>query len=125
MVSANRHLTFSHTVQPGSQFLGTEFSIQTPNRRKGLKVVEFSLHMGTELKTFRIEKRNAQGQILALLHQSLDPSTGNPAPAIAESVVISGGDFDTYLVPGEQVQVVTSGATSGMRATLRAVEFDL
>jgi len=111
-------LAFEQVKEAGQQFVGNEFAVQSPNRRKVLRLKEVSLQMGTESKTYRIEKRDSQGQLLALLQQSIDPQTGAPAPTISESVVIVGTEFEVLLQPGEQIQVVSSGATAAMRARL-------
>lgn len=100
----------------GTQFAGTEFSVTPLTQGAVLKLRELNLQMGTESKTFRVEKRDAQGNKIALIQQSVD-GTGAPAPSTAESVVITGGEFEVLLTPGEQIQIVTTGATAGMRAT--------
>lgn len=101
----------------GTQFLGNEFKVQAAHRNGFLKLKELNLQMGTESKTFRIEKRTTGGAVIVLVQQSVD-GTGAPAPTTAESVVITGGEFEVLLAPGEQVQIVTSGATSAMSAKL-------
>lgn len=111
-------LKFTQIKAAGEQFNGNEFRIQSSNRRRALKLKEINLQMGTEAKTFRIEKKDAQGQVLALIQQSIDFQTGNPAPTTSESVVIVGAEFEVHLLPGEQIQVTTAGAIAAMSATI-------
>ena len=112
-----RLFTHEVIVPAGSQFTGTEFSVQPPTQRSILQLKELDLQMGTESKSFRIEKRAPDGSIRALIQQSTDNS-GVPAVNTAESVILTGPDVEVLLEPGEQIQIVTTGATAEMRAKL-------
>lgn len=106
-----------------AQFLGTEFKLSPKNPNSVLLLRELNLQMGTESKTFRIEKRNAQGQAIALVQQSVD-GTGAPAASTAESVILKGEDIELMFAPGDQVAIITVGATAAMRAKLYLLEVD-
>lgn len=109
-------------ITAGQQFLGTEFRAQSPSR-KALKLQELNLAMGVESKTWRIIKRDRTGAQTALIAQSVN-SSGVPAATTDESVIVNGAEFETLLLPGEQIQIITSGASSAMRARLYFVESD-
>jgi hypothetical protein len=115
-------LTFEAEVQAGNQFVGTEFFLQFP-RRKAIKLIELNLQMGTEAKTFRVEKRNAAGQAIALIQQSVDTS-GVPGTTSAESLILSGSDLELLFEEGDRLAITTTGATSAMRSKAYFVETD-
>jgi len=115
--------TFTQEHAAGTNWGGTEFRVQTPSRN-ALRLKELDLKMGTEAKSFRIEKVDKTGVVLALLHQSTD-SVGNPAVTTAESVVITGGEYEVLLEPGDQIQITSTGMTGASRAKLYAEELDL
>lgn len=115
--------TFTQEHAAGTNWAGTEFRVQTPSRN-ALRLKELDLKMGTEAKSFRIEKVDKTGVVLALLHQSTD-SVGNPAVTTAESVVITGGEYEVLLEPGDQIQITSTGMTAASRAKLYAEELDL
>jgi hypothetical protein len=115
--------TFTQDHTAGTNWIGTEFRVQSPSRN-ALRLKELDLKMGTEAKAFRIEKRDRDGNPLALLHQSTD-SVGNPAVTTAESVVITGAEYEVILEPGDQIQVISSGMTAASRVKLYFEEMDL
>lgn len=119
-----RLVTAEASVLAAAQFLGTELAKVQPKNDKALFLLrELDLQMGTESKTFRVEKRNAAGQQLALIQQSTD-SMGAPAASTAESVVLKGDDVELLFAPGDHLAIVTSGATSAMRVKLYYLELD-
>lgn len=120
-----QNVPFEADIAAASQFLGTEFRAQAPTDplRKFLKLRELNLQMGTESKTYRIEKRRADGTVFGLIQQSTD-SMGVPAANTAESVILKGADIEVTLAPGEQIQIVTAGATAAMRCKIIYEEVD-
>lgn len=120
-----QNVPFEVDIGAGNQFLGTEFKAQAPTDplRNFLRLKELNLEMGTESKTYRIEKRRANGDILALIQQSTD-GMGAPAANTDESVVLKGEDIEVKLAPGEQIQIVTTGATAAMRCKIIFEETD-
>lgn len=108
-------LSFDADVAAASQFTGAEFKAQsTDPTRRALKLVELNLQMGTESKTWRVEKRRADGTVFGLIQQSTD-AMGVPAANTDESVILKGADVEVFLGPGDQIQIVTTGATAAMR----------
>lgn len=107
-------LTFEAEVSAGQQFTGGEFVLQFPSLR-AIRLIELNLQMGTEAKTFRIEKRNSAGQVIALIQQSVDTS-GVPGTTSAESVILSGSDLELLFEAGDRLAITTTGATSAMRS---------
>ena len=108
----------SASITGGSQFLGTEFSAVSSKPTKTLIVREILLKMGGEVKNYEVRKTIQQsgGPVtLALLAKSGSTDT---------DVIIKGTDADVALLPGEQIQVFTSGATSSMEARLQYEEID-
>ncbi len=110
-------ITQVRSILAASQFVGTEFSVGPVTRGAFLRLKELDLQMGTEAKTFRIEKRSANGSLRVLIQQSVD-NAGAPATTLSESVILLGSDIEVLLEPGEQIQIVTTGATSVMTAKL-------
>jgi hypothetical protein len=110
-------LVFEADIGAGSQFAGSEFRAQARTKGAWLKLKELDLQMGTESKTFRVEKRDGEGNLVILIQQSTDAS-GAPAANTDESLLLTGPDIEVLLSPSEQIQVVTSGATSAMKAKL-------
>lgn len=115
-------LRFEASIGAGNQFVGNEFRYQSGSR-KVFKLEELDLQMGSESKTFRIEKRKLDGTVMLLLQQSVDLA-GMPAATMNESVHLQGEDVGVLLLPGEQIQVITAAATSAMLCTQYLVETD-
>ncbi len=109
-------ITREVTIQAGQQFLGTEFSVAATKPGNVLRLKELDLQMGPESKTWIVRKVTKGGLQLALA-RSLD-DTGAPAAATDTDVLIKGEDIEVILEPGDQVQIVTTGATSEMRAKI-------
>jgi hypothetical protein len=113
-----RLVTVEAEITAGQQFLGTEFRAQSSNPgRKLLQLKELTLQMGTEAKTFRVERRRPDGTITNLIQQSTD-DFGAPATTTDESLMLKGSDVEVTLDQGEQIQITTAGATSAMRARI-------
>ncbi len=109
-------ITREVTIQAGSQFLGTEFSVAPAKPGNILRLKELDLEMGPESKTW-IVRKNTRGGLQLVLAQSLD-DTGAPAANTDTDVLIKGEDIEVILEPGDQIQIVTTGATSEMRAKI-------
>jgi len=116
-MQSKRLISQARTITAGQQFAGTEFSIGPADPNNALRLLEVNLRMGTESKTWRIEKRKTDGTVIVLLQQSTDP-TGVPAANTAEGVVMRGDDVEVLLLAGEQIQIKTTGATAAMRAQI-------
>ena len=110
-------ITREVTIQAGQQFLGTEFSVAPFKPGNVLRLLEVNRRMGNESKTWEIRKTSPGGGVLTI-QQSVDPSTGLPAASTDTDVLANGEQFATILEPGEQIQIVTTGATDAMRAKL-------
>ena len=117
-VEQSKLLPFEVRIPAGSQFLGNEFKVTPPRRGTVLRLKEIDLQLGSGSKSYRITKHAPDGAQLALIQQSIDPTTGAPAVTSAESVVITGPEFETLLTPGQQIPVTTGSATDDMIATL-------
>lgn len=109
----------SASVDAGDQFLGTELKAMASNpKSKRLQVKEIYLKMGSEakdwsvLKTFTIDGVDVE-----------IPLRSDTASADTE-VAITGSDADFSLLSGEQIQFLTSGATSAMQARVVYEEVD-
>jgi len=105
------------SIAEGDQFLGTEFAAAI-NRRKSwsnLKVVEISLNMGSELKTWEITKLTSEGVDLTLARSN---TSGVPGPTADTDVLLLGDSAATYLQYGDVIKIVTTDATSAMRAQI-------
>lgn len=112
-------------IAAASQFAGTEFRVQAPNPDKQvLRLKQALLQMGTESKTWRFVVVDTDGAQIALIQQSTD-AMGVPAANTDESVILKGEDVEVILDKGQQVQVITTGATAAMRATLYFEVVDL
>lgn len=114
-------VTATETVAAGSQFVGTEFAVSPSRRGVVLWLYEVDIQMGSESKTWTLQKVLKNGSIV-VLQQSRDLVSGAPGATTDSSVIISGPDILTLLEPGEQIQLVTSGATSTMVCKLYLVE---
>ena len=64
-----RPVTQERAVAPASQFTGSEFSVAPPSAAPGafLRLKELNLKMGTESKTWRIEKVSAAGNVMRMI----------------------------------------------------------
>lgn len=101
------------SITAGQQFGGGEFGL---NSSPGpVKVAALHLSMGAESKSWRVEKRSAAGTVVLL--RSVDDA-GEPAANTVQSVSMLGEDAPGWLMPGEAISIVTSGASAGMFARL-------
>lgn len=114
--------TVEATIGAGNQFLGTEFKIGPMRPGNILLLYEVDLKMGSEAKTWEIRKVLKGGVDFVTLLQSIDPSTGAPAATTDSSVVGAREDVAVLLEPGDQIQIVTTSATSAMFAKLYVLE---
>ena len=106
----------SASIAAASQFQGNELAAMSlkPNRR--LRVKEIMLSMGSEAKTYAIQKVFVQGGTTVRMPlRAASASTDT-------SVVLTAADADFVLLPGEQIQVQTSGATSAMHLRVQYQE---
>lgn len=116
------YLDASHAADPilGSNFDGTEFAAQAKSGYR-LRIREIRIKMGAEAKTWQLQKRftPAGGTQIASIHlQSVD-ALGAPAATTATDVVINGEDAALIdLLPGEQLQLVTAGASSAQHCRI-------
>lgn len=113
-------IRFSRSVRiaPGSQFVGTEFSVAAQNNQKTLVVREIWLQMGAEAKDYSITKtRTIGGDVVSSLIR-------DEAASMDTDVVLSGQDADFILGAGSQIQFLTTGATSAMYAEVIYEEID-
>lgn len=115
MALPGKLVTQERSIAAAAQFGGTEFSVASPNPNGSLKLLELDLEMGTESKTWRVVKTNSAGTVIALIQQSTD-SMGAPAANTDESVVLIGPDVELLLERGDQIQIITTGATAAMVA---------
>lgn len=111
--------TFSHTVPAGQQFTATEFSIALDAPGNRMMLFEANLSLGSENKTWEIRKVVGGGFVRIL--RSLD-SSGVPTATTDTDVIASGEDINVILEPGDQIQILTTGATSEMLAKLYIIE---
>jgi len=113
-------------VAAGSQMLGTELKAQTKSGL-ALRVREIFLKMGTESKTWKIYKTwpNASGTVIqSILRQSTDANGAAAADTVAD-VQLTQPDLDVILLPGEQIQLYTSGATAALDGYVQYEEVDV
>ena len=119
--------TVTVDIEAGSQFTGLEreFLIAAGDpRTQVLRLIELDLMMGQESKVWKIYKRDADNENIALLQQSTTDS-GVPSANTDESVILIGKDIETLLAAGEKIIVETTGATGAMRARLYFREEDI
>ena len=119
------------SIAAGSQFLGTEF---TPQVKKGkdarlLRLKAVHILKGAESATWKIVKTvdytapdsgaaPASPVKQHVLWQSLD-GAGAPAANTDTDVTVAGADAEAIiLLPGEQVQIVTTGLSAAAVATI-------
>ena len=108
----------SVSITAGQQFLGTELSTAPGKVGKLLIIREILLKMGSEAKAWEVRKviqQNGGPVSFALLSETASTDT---------DVVIRGADADVLLMAGEQIQFVTTGATSEMEARVLYEELD-
>ena len=113
-------------IAAGSQLAGTELSAQT---RAGLAllVAEVLLHMGSESKTWKLIKtwKNSAGDLISsVVRQSVD-ANGVPAADTTSDVALTGSDINITLLPGEQLQAITVGATAAIDLYVQYQEIDV
>lgn len=106
------------SIAAASQFLGTELSAASAKANRVLLVKEVLLKMGSEAKTWSIQKVYSQGggTVRSVL-LSASAST-------ATDVAMRDADAAIYLFPGEQIQVQTTGATAAMTLRVQYEELD-
>lgn len=114
----SKRFQLSAEIPAASQFLGSEFALRFGKPNKAYKVLEIHLIMGAEAKTYSILKtmRFAAGLFSSVLRTDTASNT--------TSVVLSGADAGFVLLPGEQIQFTTAGATSAMFARVVYEEVD-
>lgn len=100
------------TIRAGDQFLGTEFRSSVASKR----LKEVNLELGPEEKTWSVVKKLSNGAIITLA-QSID-AQGDPGPSSDTSVVLRGEDYEVIIHIRDSIQVISTSATSAMRAKL-------
>jgi hypothetical protein len=131
---------FEKTAQipAGGNFLGTEFAAQPTKANQGLRVRELQLTMGGELKGWQVRKA-VPADPTGLVQGSPTPGTVafstvvrqslvNGAPAQNNDTAIfikADPGLDSILLPGEQWQITTQNASSGMSARIQYEEVDV
>lgn len=95
------------TIAAGQQFLGNEFNIIPKSPYSEIhRVREVLLKMGSEAKTWTIEKVLASGERFPILSSA--------GASVARSVVATQEHINVTLWLGDQIQVTTEDATSEM-----------
>ncbi len=105
-------------ITGGSQFLGTEFTAAGKSPSRILKVREIVLNMGIESKGFEIQKVFTQGGV------TVKSQINVGIASTVTNVFITGADAEILLLSGEQIQIVTTGASSAMQARVLYEELD-
>ncbi len=106
-------------VTQTNQFDGDEFSAAPSKARdRILRVREILLKMGSESKGFEIQKVFTQGGVTVRSQINVGIAS------TATDVVITAEDANILLLAGEQIQIVTTGATSAMQARILYEELD-
>lgn len=110
------------SIPEGSQFEGGEF-LDNVNFFKGssyIKILEVDLVMGSESKTWVVSKKLKTGESLTLARSNVG---GNLAPTTDTSVCLFGQNAEVLLDRGDSIEIITTDATSAMRAVIYFQEF--
>lgn len=87
-------------------------------------LLEVDLQMGTESKTWQIQKTLNNGASVCRILRSVDASTGAPAATTDDSVIATFADLGQIFEKGDGVQILTTSATSQMYAKFFFLELD-
>jgi hypothetical protein len=102
------------TIASSSQFLGTEFQTSIATTRAGfvLQIMEVDLQMGSESKTWTVQKITAAGTYVLATNTDTTTAQVFTDPAVI-GTILSGTDY---------ISIVTANATSAMHAKIYAKE---
>lgn len=116
-----RRFSLQASITAGQQFLGTEFNAQPLKANSKLIVREVLVLKGAENAQLQLSKAVAFGGTTRLLPLKA-ADTGTTTNGSTTQITEGTSDRVTDLLPGEQVQLVSTGATAAMFAQIQYEE---